>query len=579
MPGAPLLSDNDANHGAAPARRFNALWLIALTAMLYFPTLGPTLGLDSAQSLQFAALVDGWWVLVVTVIELTALAILRRRTALSLPVTIALQVAAVCVCFVLITPLASICGLTASWMRLIAWIPAAALVIASLSGLARERSRYAEEVAHVEAEIASLDLQTRALIDAHARIVEEARSQSQSVAVAVRAALRIAHDDAWHSSNLRSLLDRDVRTQARLTSHRVSAVRPDPSPFERVTRRHSLLQWLNSLADAPDWRIRSGIALAATAIAPGVYLVHGPAAGTCLTALSIALALIGTTVVGRVAMAAAPRGARPAALLVTFWIGSLLLVAPSVLSTSTISPRDGAITILLTAPALTGISLLPLARAAGGERWAASRAAVQACCTLARSRRDAAASDLERARREVIAALHTHVQGRAAAAITAMDLAESGVSGTREILQEVLEELATLDIDMSDQPTQFNRDPVADVLDSWRGLLAIEYVEQGQRLDAPTRYRVASHLADMLVNAVTHGRARAISVSVTARPRIIIRVWDDGVGPRSGFTPGLGLRRIEESGGTWTLTRQGLQTLMEVRLPAAVHTASARGIT
>jgi signal transduction histidine kinase len=84
---------------------------------------------------------------------------------------------------------------------------------------------------------------------------------------------------------------------------------------------------------------------------------------------------------------------------------------------------------------------------------------------------------------------------------------------------------------------------------------------------------VQAALREMLANVARHARATRVDVSLTAADDIIVRVDDDGIGPRHGGSAGNGLRnlttRAERHGGTFTLTpRHPGGTTAEWRVPA-----------
>ena len=64
-------------------------------------------------------------------------------------------------------------------------------------------------------------------------------------------------------------------------------------------------------------------------------------------------------------------------------------------------------------------------------------------------------------------------------------------------------------------------------------------------------------LQEMLSNVARHARATRVDVTVSAADDIVVRVDDDGIGPRGADTPGNGLRnlttRAQRHGGTFTL--------------------------
>lgn len=551
------------------ALRPSALWFVGLAAMLYFPTLGPTLGLGVTQSFQYAGLVDAWWVISLVLMAIVDRLLLHRTDVGTVPIIVA-HTTCVIAGWLVMLPVADMLGIDSAWLRTAGWLPAAALVVACVSAVIDDRREFADERLAADADLAVLESQTRAITEAHARIVEEARSQSRLVTDAVRAAMRMAQDDTLHNRDLRRLLDSELRDQARAASHRVHDLTPEQLTGGASPSRHPLRQWLDTLSSRPIRRGLLGILLAGTATVPGVLIVHGLTDGIRVAALCLASAIAVSALLLLLARARAPRtSARRVIFLGSFILGSAALIAPSVLLASGISPRDAVITVVLAMPALACIALLPVVLSASVERRSALRAEMRAEIELSTLRRDSAAQELEQARRAVVSTLHTHVQGRAAAAITAMDLAEAGVPGTRDMVEAILAELADLDIDVDPGPRIDTADPIDVVLNCWSGVLRID-IRTDDLESLPTRFTAAEHLQNLLMNAVVHGGAHAAIVELRGEDTLAIRVEDDGDGPPRELVEGLGLGRVRESQGTWTLTRRADHTVVELTVPVLV---------
>jgi signal transduction histidine kinase len=84
---------------------------------------------------------------------------------------------------------------------------------------------------------------------------------------------------------------------------------------------------------------------------------------------------------------------------------------------------------------------------------------------------------------------------------------------------------------------------------------------------------VRAALREMLSNVARHARASCVDVSLSAAADIVVRVDDDGIGPRGADQGGNGLRnlstRAQRHGGTFTLSARAVGgTTAEWRIPA-----------
>lgn len=161
--------------------------------------------------------------------------------------------------------------------------------------------------------------------------------------------------------------------------------------------------------------------------------------------------------------------------------------------------------------------------------------------------------------RELAGIIHGRLQNQ----ILGMVLALSKDDGSRspeELLQEI--EQVELAISSSNEPpktkaTRNLNNELAALKKRWVGLIEIS-LEQ-EILDEPANEESAAILElaeEAVTNAVCHGLASTISLSITKQPDHWLLVAEhNGLGPRNG-NPGLGSHTLNQlSGSNWSLTR------------------------
>ena len=189
-------------------------------------------------------------------------------------------------------------------------------------------------------------------------------------------------------------------------------------------------------------------------------------------------------------------------------------------------------------------------------------------------------------RHQVAQMLHGPVQGRLAAVALSLNLFVDAQRNGRFVSGEatfrrcraLLEQVNT-DIDLIMKGGPGTNEPIevsANRLSQrWSGLIEIHFSISDSalsRIDGSRalQERVMAVIEESINNAVSHGRATSMAISVGEVPPDAIQVeaFDDGQGLSLAPTPGLGLREIESLGGSWTLQPvQGSGARLIVTLP------------
>lgn len=80
-------------------------------------------------------------------------------------------------------------------------------------------------------------------------------------------------------------------------------------------------------------------------------------------------------------------------------------------------------------------------------------------------------------------------------------------------------------------------------------------------------------IAELVANAVRHGLARTVKISLALDPELTIRAEDDGIGPRDSATAGAGLSQVSARGGSFEMERSPTGgALVVLRFPAITNT-------
>ena len=179
---------------------------------------------------------------------------------------------------------------------------------------------------------------------------------------------------------------------------------------------------------------------------------------------------------------------------------------------------------------------------------------------------------ISRLRRQVAQVLHGPVQGRLAAVALSLHLfvdgQRSGLVVSREetfrrcraLLEQVNIDIGVI---MNGGPESIEAIDVqlTKLAQRWVGLICVEYTisaiaRTSIDLSPALQCRVGSVIDEAINNAVTHGRAPSVFITVDSTPSHGIRIeaLDNGKGVPEEVVPGFGLRDIEAVAGAWTLS-------------------------
>ena len=356
---------------------------------------------------------------------------------------------------------------------------------------------------------------------------------------------------------------------AREVSHRVHAIAPDTNGA-RGDRWAWLPVWLDDLAYAPHWPVIAGFTFVYIVIAPRLFIIS-LRDGFVLTAVTVVCGAVAWLVarVLRPAVPSFPTPLRRASLLLLFAV--TLTPVAFVMFLPTMSGVQLLVSAVATVPLATLGAVVPTTMATDVARRDAQQRDLQSRLAVVSCKAEVAAAELRQAQAQARTELHGSVQGRAQAAIAAAALSARGVNDAEPVAEEALRALAEWANTAQPEHPLEGADPIDCAIRPWDGVLTVDASIAGD-IDWAHRLRAAECIQDALVNAVRHGRATAVTVDVaTTSKGIDIVVTDNGVGP-GAITPGLGLCRIEEAGGTWSLTpgAEGGARLV-VRLPEPLN--------
>lgn len=174
----------------------------------------------------------------------------------------------------------------------------------------------------------------------------------------------------------------------------------------------------------------------------------------------------------------------------------------------------------------------------------------------------------EEVRRSVAIVLHDRVQGGLLAACLRLQVVAEENDGSREEVERViheLEELRSLDVRRAVRtlsPSLKDVDletAIAELAEPYLPALAVSISIPRNAIDDPTlRLAVYRIVEQGLLNAVDHGQARHVAISIECPPgRIELTVRDDGRGVDPRHASGLGTMLIDTwcrtLGGSWSL--------------------------
>lgn len=181
-------------------------------------------------------------------------------------------------------------------------------------------------------------------------------------------------------------------------------------------------------------------------------------------------------------------------------------------------------------------------------------------------------------RQEVVSQVHGKVQGAIVAALTRLGYTDdpSQVEKAKADLDRALNSL-------SEQTAQTAniRESLDDLASAWEGVCQIELqldaeAEVNCNRSATTAFVVGALVTEGIVNAVRHGDAKTVQVSLeTLSPGLLsLRLTDDGqLAPAS--VPGNGSRLITDLSTAWSLKRIDSKTVLEISIPVAYAAESA----
>lgn len=189
------------------------------------------------------------------------------------------------------------------------------------------------------------------------------------------------------------------------------------------------------------------------------------------------------------------------------------------------------------------------------DRWSTDVCLARAAAARIRADSIRAAGDIDRLRESIAGILHSRVQARLVAAagrLSHSPLRPSDIQRAAHalaVIDEVdLPELRRIATGTDERPR------IHEVIESFREAVQVDVV-WGCSSDLPTGIEplVADIVREGLTNAVTHGAARQVEVSIdTSGSDWVVCLRDDGTGVAPSSSPGLGAALIDAaSAGRW----------------------------
>ena len=190
-------------------------------------------------------------------------------------------------------------------------------------------------------------------------------------------------------------------------------------------------------------------------------------------------------------------------------------------------------------------------------------------------------------RKELASILHGPLQGRIAGIAMALRFNAAEEDSSAEERSKKLDEIESLlSTVINDVQVLFKTEknqPAASIIikliklrRSWDGIAAISWSVKPEvfaLLPAASFNVVSDVLYDAVSNSVRHGGAKKIDIIFGIdSAALTLTVKDDGSGIKQDFTPGSGLRKITEAGGTYQFTpevEQGAQLVIRLALNAS----------
>jgi signal transduction histidine kinase len=150
--------------------------------------------------------------------------------------------------------------------------------------------------------------------------------------------------------------------------------------------------------------------------------------------------------------------------------------------------------------------------------------------------------------------------------VTAAREIRASINAALEFLQAP--EVAPVDLDTTFRELQ--------VL--WDGVVDIDCVISGDKIlidsDQRTAFAVSELVREACSNAIRHGKAHRIDISVEVRKddRVVeIRIDNDGLPLASDATPGIGSQLFDEQSLEWSREQVGDRVRITARLPLTLH--------
>ena len=143
------------------------------------------------------------------------------------------------------------------------------------------------------------------------------------------------------------------------------------------------------------------------------------------------------------------------------------------------------------------------------------------------------------------------------------------VDDVRSALETALASFEPADV----ESRQTLRAAVLQRLQIWEGVISTDLTISGageEAIDPAVAADAGDIIGEALVNAVRHGQAEHVDVTITGDVGVlVITVVDDGSGVAGGAEAGAGLGGLIRPGYSWTLDREVDRTVLTVRMPLA----------
>lgn len=169
--------------------------------------------------------------------------------------------------------------------------------------------------------------------------------------------------------------------------------------------------------------------------------------------------------------------------------------------------------------------------------------------------------------RESARVLHGSVQTRLVACAVAIEQASRtrDVEAFRSAMREARDALAPPVLGTEDDRTLGEQ--LDHTISLWSGLCAVRLTVAPNLVEmrGPRAHNVCRVVEEAINNAITHGEASEVVVTVEGTGDVVVDVLDDGVGPRDG-EPGLGSALLDSMCDRWVLTKELTGSRLHVRM-------------